>query len=103
MKDAVFDPNKNDFTFPEGEVSRAQNLFDVQIGTLYFLPEWGIDLDYFLNPDFKVQSQSFEAYLLQRLGAWEFNVINMKKQTKEFTQNLEFTFGKTPEKTMMRG
>lgn len=103
MKDAYFDPGVNDITFPDGEVVRAKNLFEVQVGSLYYLPAWGVDLEFFLNPEYQIQNESFEAHLVQRLGEFGFNVLSLTIEAKEFVRELDFTFGQNQNQTLIRG
>ncbi len=47
---------------------RAANILSIQLGYLEYAQELGIDLEYFLNPDFVFQTESFKSYLIDRLA-----------------------------------
>lgn len=104
MKDMQYDAAKNDLVFISSEVPRAANLIDVQLGALTYAPDWGVDKDFFLNPDFEIQSASFEAYLLQRMGFWGMNVANFAAKQGKFVREMIFNFAEPENGTaMMRG
>lgn len=104
IKDIKYDENKNDLVIVSSELPRAANLIDVQLGQLYYRPDWGVDLEYFLNPDYEIQAESFEAYLLQRIGFWGMNVINFAAKQGRFVREMIFNFGNAKENnSLMRG
>jgi len=67
------------------DVGRAANLLRVQLGSLEYAPDWGVDLDYFLSESFDFQNESFRAYLVQRLAE---NGIGLSSGVQEQIQNL---------------
>jgi hypothetical protein len=71
-------------------VFRAQNVLAVQLGSLSYAPDLGIDLNYFLSEDFQFQNESFRAYLLQRLAEQSVDVLSVTEAVNAlFTK---FTF-----------
>lgn len=40
IKDIKYDENKNDLVILSSELPRAANLIDVQLGQLYYRPDW---------------------------------------------------------------
>ena len=104
MKDIQYDETQKDLVIVSSELPRAANLIDVQLGQLYYQPDWGVDLAYFLNPDYEIQAESFEAYLLQRIGFWGMNVINFAAKQGRFLREMSFNFGQPKENnSLMRG
>lgn len=104
IKDIQYDEQKKDLVLVSSELPRAANLIEVQLGCLYYQPDWGVDLEYFLNPDYEIQSESFEAYLLQRIGFWGMNVVNFIANQKPFIRQMVFSFGQSKENnSLMRG
>jgi len=61
----------------DSDVPKAQNVLSVQLGTLDYAPDFGIDLVYFLSEDFQFQNDSFKAYLTQRLAESSINVSSL--------------------------
>ncbi|WP_424244957.1 hypothetical protein Dip510_000065 [Elusimicrobium posterum] len=102
MKD-IIEIKNGDIILSNTEIPKAKNLFEVQEGDLYYFDSWGIDLDYFLNPDYQIQNASFNSYLLQKLGEWGLNVTGFMNKDGQFAQDLNFTFGDSQKETMMRG
>jgi hypothetical protein len=71
-----------DFT-PQGmqvydtQTQRAANILGVQLGSLEYQPDLGIDLRYFLTENISFQNDSFRAYLVQALASGGINVASM--------------------------
>lgn len=104
IKDIFYDENKNDLALLSSELPRAENLISVQLGSLYYQPDWGADLQYFLNPDYEIQAESFESYLLQQLGFWGMNVLSLVSHTGQFVRSMIFNFGRPKDaSSLVRG
>lgn len=50
------------------QTPKAANILSVQLGSLEYAQDLGIDLDYFLNQNIKFQNESFKAYLVETLA-----------------------------------
>jgi len=95
MKDIVsVPPSSNDLGILDNDSPRAKNILNVQVNTLYYAPDLGIDLKYFLNEDFRFQTESFKAYLIEKLSNYSINVASVD----DVVENLhrQFTFNLTP-------
>lgn len=66
-----------EFKTSETVVFKAKNILEIQEGSLNYEPNLGIDLKRFLDPDIKIQNETFEAYSLQRLGEQGVNPIEL--------------------------
>lgn len=79
------------------QVSKAANILSVQLGSLEYAPDLGIDLKYFLSEDLRFQNESFKAYLVERLANRGVNVTSVV----ETIENLfsEYTFNLSPPET----
>lgn len=102
MKDITQFKN-NDLEILDVQTHRAYNLFTTQEGGLIYAPEWGIDLDFFLLPDFKVQNASFESYLLQKLARWGFTLAAFNLIKHQFKNIYGFVFKNEDNKTKIGG
>lgn len=102
-KDVYYDEDKNDLLFAASEVSRAANLIDVQLGALAYAPDWGANKAYFLNPDFEIQAECFEAHLLQRMGYWGINISKFAAKMGKFSREMLFNLAEPGTNTLMRG
>ncbi len=92
IKDISYDENKKDLVTLVSELPRAANLIDDPLRQWKYHPPWGVDKAYFLNPDYEIQAESFEAYLLQRLGFWGMNVVDFIAKQTRFVREMIFNF-----------
>ena len=78
MKDIVsVPPASSDLGLFDTQTSKAGNILSIQLGSLRYAPDLGIDLKYFLDPDFQFQNESFKAYLIQVLANNSINVASV--------------------------
>lgn len=104
MKDAHYNETKNDLEFLPSELPRAENLITTQLGDLFYQPDWGVDLAYFLDPNYTIQAEAFESYLLQKMGFWGMNILNFIAKQQKFIRQMIFNFGAPKgNDTMIRG
>lgn len=66
-----------EFKISDTVVFKAKNILEIQEGSLDYQPDLGIDLKRFLDPDVKIQNETFEAYSLQRLGEQGINPVEL--------------------------
>lgn len=59
------------------QVQRAANILDVQLGSLEYITDFGIDKRYFLSNSIQFQNDSFKSYLIQVLASNEINVASL--------------------------
>lgn len=76
------------------QTTKAANILSVQVGSLAYAPDLGIDLRYFLDEDFRFQNESFKAYLVQVLAENSINVSSVIEEVEDLFTNL--TFNVTP-------
>ena len=77
------------------QTPRAANILNVQLGSLEYAPDLGIDLKYFLSEDFKFENESFKAYLVETLANRGINVSSVNEAVKSLWN--EFQFNISPE------
>lgn len=95
---------ETDLSLSDTEVYRAKNLLDVQEGNLHYLPLWGIDLKFFLTPDFEIQNVSFDSYVVQKIAQWRMNPTRVVSKNQNLARNVRFLFGAdSAPKTLIRG
>lgn len=70
------------------QVNKAQNILNIQLGSLEYWPEGGIDLNYFLSPQFEFQDKSFESYIVQVLANNGINVASLMTTSKDLYQQM---------------
>lgn len=72
-------------------VPKAANVLSVQLGSLEYAPDFGVDIDYFLNNSIEFQNESFMAYLVQRMSESMINVGESIEIVQKFMS--QFVFG----------
>lgn len=73
----IINVTAGDIKLVDSDVPKAGNVLSIQIGSLEYADEFGIDLAYFLSPDFKFQNSSFQSYLVQQLANNQINVASV--------------------------
>ena len=71
----IFLSDAGELKTAEAVVFKAKNILSIQENSLEYEPDLGIDLKRFLDPDIKIQNETFEAYSVQRLAAQGVNVV----------------------------
>lgn len=82
-----------DLVVRESQAAKAANVLQTQLGSLEYAQQFGIDLAFFLDPDFNFQNESFKAYLIQRLSEHHINVNQVLETLDRFSQQLVFEVG----------
>lgn len=77
MIDIVSSESGQDLGLNDTLTTKAANILSVQIASLEYAQDMGIDLAYFLSDEFEFQNESFRAYLIQVLASWGINVSTM--------------------------
>lgn len=84
-----WEPGK-DLGILDTQTPRAANILSVQVQSLEYAPELGIDLKYFLSPEFEFQNESFKAYCVQVLAQNGINVANVSEEVRALFTKLGF-------------
>lgn len=79
-----------DLVLLDTQTARAGNILSVQEGSLIYAPTLGIDLKYFLSPDFRFQNSSFKSYLIQTLANYSINVASVGETMASLFQKYTF-------------
>lgn len=79
------------------QTQKAKNILSIQLGSLEYAAEFGVDLKYFLSDSFRVQNESFKSYLVQRLSAFGVNVASLIDLVDDLSHS--YNFGLTPVET----
>jgi putative flippase GtrA len=59
------------------QAPKAGNILSVQLGSLEYAQELGIDLDFFLSDQFSFQNESFKSYLISTLANAGISVASL--------------------------
>lgn len=82
-----------DLQLYDAQSPKAANVLSVQLGALEYAPDFGIDMEFFLNPAFQYQTESFKSYLIQRLSESLVNVNEVLDVVDRFTETFVFYVG----------
>ena len=89
----IFLSDAGELKTAEAVVFKAKNILSIQENSLEYEPDLGIDLERFLNPDIKIQNETFEAYSVQRLAAQGVNVVSLLADKEAFREVFSYTVG----------
>lgn len=82
-----------DLRIQRTDVSKAGNVLSVQIGSLEYAPNFGIDLKFFLESDFQIQTESFMSYCVGQLLAHQVGVIGALEVIGRLDKKITFEIG----------
>lgn len=92
MIDITSAPDGEDLRVFDTQTARAQNILSVQLGSLEYAQDLGIDLAFFLSDEFQFENESFKAYLVETLANRGINVSTLVEAVealyKTYTINL---------------
>lgn len=95
MIDIVVNETTGELDTFDTQVNRAANILGVQLGSLEYAQDLGIDLEYFLSPEFKFEDASFQSYIVQVLASSGINVATIMATVQNLYQDLQINL--TPE------
>lgn len=92
-----FNETTNDLNTYDTQAPKAGNILSVQVGSLEYAKDLGIDMNYFLSDDFRFQNESFKSYIIEVLANRGVNVANIESVINTlFTQlNIEVSPSET--------
>lgn len=72
------------------QVEKAGNILSIQLGSLEYAPDLGIDMDFFLSEDFRFQNESFKAYCIEVLSRNGISVGSLDDSLEALYANYVF-------------
>lgn len=81
---------EGDLNFVDTQTQKAKNILSVQLGSLEYIPDFGVDIAYFLSEEFKFQTESFKSYLIQVLAVNGINVATLTDTIHNLFNEYEF-------------
>ena len=87
----IFLSDAGELKTAEAVVFKAKNILSIQENSIEYEPDLGIDLKRFLDPDIKIQNETFEAYSVQRLAAQGVNVVSLLTDKEAFREVFNYT------------
>ncbi len=96
---AVGEGEGGDIRVFDAQTSKAANVLGVQLGKLEYAPDFGVDLEFFIQEDFQFQNESFKSYLIQRLSEHHVNVNEVIEEFESLFEKLTFVVGDADKNT----
>lgn len=88
-----------DLRLQRTDVPKAANILSVQLGSLEYAPSFGVDLKFFLESDFQLQTASFKAYCVDRLLNNQINVMNAIETVRGLDETITYLIGDSDQGT----
>lgn len=79
------------------QTCKAQNILSVQLGSLEYAQDLGIDLKFFLSEDFRFENASFKSYLIETLANRGISVAELIDSVETLFH--QYTFNLSPDET----
>jgi len=93
MRDIIDCPEGEDLVVMDSIVAKAGNVLSIQLGSLEYAPQFGVDLRFFLESDFIFQNESFKAYMIQRLTESQVNVSQVTEEIQSLFNKYTYFVG----------
>lgn len=76
------------------QTQKAANILAIQLRSLEYAPQIGIDLDYFLTQSFEFQNESFKSYLIEVLANNGINVSSVAEVVENLFTKLDINLAR---------
>jgi hypothetical protein len=96
MMDIITSDEGKDLGLYNTQTTKAKNIVSVQLYSLEYALNLGVDLKYFLTEGVEFQNESFKSYLVQTLANNGINVQSVNEVMGALSSVLEFNL--SPEK-----
>lgn len=72
---------------------KAENLLTTNQGSLYFLPEFGINLDLFFDQGYNIQFESFKSYVTNAMVQNGISIVRISETIDRFLSTMILMIG----------
>ncbi len=79
------------------QAPRAANILSIQVGSLEYAEDLGIDLAFFLSEEFRFENDAFKAYLIDILAQRGINVAALTETIESLFSR--YVFNLSPDET----
>lgn len=80
----LFDESQGDLTFRNDDLGKAENLLSVHLGKLYYLANFGINFEYFIESTIQFQLDTFKNYIVKRFSENFLTISNIDELFANF-------------------
>ena len=74
-------------------VYKAENLLNTQLGDLYYLPEFGIDLNLIFDQSIEIQAEAFKSYITDVMVINGIDILELQSDIDKFLSTLTIKLG----------
>lgn len=72
------------------EGGKLENMIYSQVGSIYYLKDFGIDRALFFNSQYPIQNQSFESYIRQMAMVNQILTSEINIKVADYVANIEY-------------
>lgn len=83
------------------DVYKARNILSVQKTNTYYRPDLGIDLRRFIDPNVKIQFETFRSYTLQEMVQQGVRIDAVLEMQEKLDKELNYNVSKTQQEGMI--
>lgn len=83
------------------DLYKAKNILSIQVTDVYYAPELGIDLRRFMNPDIKIQFETFRSYTIQQMVQQGVRINDALEIQQKLDKDLEYSVSTTQNEGMI--
>ena len=83
------------------DLYKAKNILSIQVTDVYYAPELGIDLRRFMNPDIKIQFETFRSYTIQQMVQQGVRINDALEIQQNLDKDLEYSVSTTQNEGMI--
>lgn len=83
------------------DVYKARNILSVQKTNTHYRPDLGIDLKRFIDPDVKIQFETFRSYTLQEMVQQGARIDAILEVQRDLDKEMDYNVSKTATEGMI--
>lgn len=83
------------------DVYKARNILSVQKTNTHYRPDLGIDLKRFIDPDVKIQFETFRSYTLQEMVQQGARIDAILEVQRDLDKKMDYNVSKTATEGMI--
>lgn len=80
----------------ETDIYKGENILKIQVGSLYYAQSLGIDIRRFIDPDVKIQVETFKSYSVQELVNQGVRVETIQSKEFGFDNLIDYSIDRQP-------
>lgn len=90
----------SDLTIKDNVTPKAANVLNIQLGSLEYAPDFGVDFRFFMTSNFQFQNETFKSYVIERLLNHQISPIDVTETLTALEGLFEWTVGEVAQPTL---